>query len=234
MRIAYLEDEPAHARLVKNWIEQAGHSCTLFSRGESLIRELNVQSYDLILLDWELPDLSGIEVVQRVRERIDWHIPVLFLTNRVSDEDVVQALREGADDFISKPLSRSVTLARIDALTRRFDTHSSQHDSLDLGDYRIDRTQRTLYHDGEPIELTDKEFQLAQTLFSNLGRLFSRDHLLEQVWGVGPGLTTRTVDTHISRIRRKLEIEPQRGWRLKAVYNHGYRLERIMEEPNPE
>ena len=104
---------------------------------------------------------------------------------------------------------------------------------LEFGTYRISRDPGRITRDGQHVELTEKEFKLASMVFNNIGRLLSREHLLEAVWGVGPGLATRTVDTHISRLRRKLALVPENGWRLKAVYHHGYRLERVpAENPN--
>ena len=141
------------------------------------------------------------------------------------------ALTEGADDYMTKPASRVITLARIDALGRRSQQEGQGEKLLEYGSYRFNTTDKSLTRNGEPVELTEKEYQLALMLFTNIGRLLSRNHMLEAVWGVGPELATRTVDTHISRLRRKLALLPENGWRLKAVYQHGYRLEKVTD-PN--
>jgi DNA-binding response OmpR family regulator len=229
MRIAFLEDDQPQAEMIRNWLTDAGHQCTHHTSAAGFLREIWRESFDLMILDWELPESSGIEVLRTVREQSDWRMPILFLTNRDNEEDIVSALAQGADDYVVKPASRPITLARIDALARRSRTEMGDKE-MEFGDYRVNLRENTVLRQGEAVELTEKEYQLAIMLFSNIGRLLSRNHLLESVWGVGPELATRTVDTHVSRLRRKLALLPENGWRLKAVYQHGYRLERISEE----
>jgi DNA-binding response OmpR family regulator len=149
---------------------------------------------------------------------------VFFITHRDDEADIVEALEKGADDYLVKPVSREVTLARVKALVRR---HTGHQEILKIGDLILDKEVKKVLLGGEPLEMTEKEFQLAWMLVSNVGRLLSRDHLLETIWGVGPDLITRTVDTHISRLRRKLKLTPENGWRLKAIYHQGYRLEQL-------
>ena len=231
MRIAFLEDEQPQAEVIKSWLHSAGHSCRHFAKASLSLKEVRRESYDLLILDWELPESSGIEVLRSVREQHDWRVPVLFMTNRDHESDIVTALTEGADDYMTKPASRVITLARIDALGRRSQQEGQGEKLLEYGSYRFNTTDKSLTRNGEPVELTEKEYQLALMLFANIGRLLSRNHMLEAVWGVGPELATRTVDTHISRLRRKLALLPENGWRLKAVYQHGYRLEKVTD-PN--
>ena len=121
-------------------------------------------------------------------------------------------------------------MARISALARRRETATGQDERVECGRYSFEKKRELATMDGAPVELTSKEFSLAWLLFSNPGRLFSRDHMLENVWGHGPGIATRTVDIHISRLRQKLKLVPENGWRLKAVYQHGYRLEQVGED----
>ena len=227
MRIAFLEDDQPQAEVIKGWLTAADHSCRHFTKASLFLREVRRESYDLLILDWELPESSGIEVLRSVREQSDWRVPVLFMTNRDSENDIVKALAEGADDYMTKPASRDITLARINALGRRSQQDGQGEQILEYGNYRFVTADKSLTRDGEPIELTEKEYQLAVMLFANIGRLLSRNHMLEAIWGVGPELATRTVDTHISRLRRKLALLPENGWRLKAVYQHGYRLEKV-------
>lgn len=230
VRIAYLEDDAAHAEMVKVWLETVDHTCRCFAQARAFLRELRQESYDLLILDWELPKSSGPEVLRWVREHVDWSIPILFVTHRDNERDIVEALEQGADDYMTKPLSREVTLARINALARRRDAFSPTGVTLQFGVYQIAPGTRTILRAGTAVDLTEREFKLAVMFFNNVGRLLSRQHLLESVWGLGPGLVTRTVDTHISRLRRKLALVPENGWRLKAVYHHGYRLEPIPEQ----
>lgn len=229
MRIAFLEDDQPQAEVIKGWLSAADHSCRHFTKAIQFLKEIRRESYDLLILDWELPKSSGIEVLRSVREQRDWHVPVLFMTNRDSENDIVKALSEGADDYMTKPASRSITLARINALCRRSQPDKEGEQVLEYGCYQLNKPEKRITRNGEPIEVTEKEYQLAAMLFTNIGRLLSRNHMLEAVWGLGPELATRTVDTHISRLRRKLMLLPENGWRLKAVYQHGYRLEKVTD-----
>ena len=214
---------------MQDWLEAEDHVCHTFANADAFVKELRHESYDLLIMDWELPKSSGIELLEWLRSQQELDTPVFFITHRDSEADIVEALEKGADDFLSKPVSREVMLARVNALARRRSGHAGGTDQLEIGELRLDKERKNAWLAGEPIEMTDKEFQLAWMLLSNVGRLLSRDHLLETIWGLGPELLTRTVDTHISRLRRKLGLLPEKGWRLKAVYHQGYRLERLTE-----
>lgn len=225
MRIALLEDDMIQSKLIHRWLTEVGHECQLFERGKALIRKLHQESFDLFILDWMLPDIDGIQVLSWIREHIDWPVPVLFVTGKDEEEDIVQALSQGADDYMIKPVKRLEMLARIQAISRRAILQDETLRILEFGDYKIDTVTHTVYLQDKPLELTQKEFDLVLFLFRNAGRVLSRGHILESVWGRNPDLNTRTVDTHISRIRNKLDLKAERGWQLKAIYQHGYRLE---------
>jgi DNA-binding response OmpR family regulator len=225
MRIAYLEDDPDQAALIRAWLEAGGHVCHHFNRGHELQRSLASQSYDLFLLDWELPDTSGVDVLKDIRARAP-RAPVIFTTARNRDEDVVRVLQAGADDYIAKPVRRGELLARIEAVARRLHAPESAAEVLEHPPFRVDRGARTVTRGGERLVLTDKEFALAEFLFMNAGRVVSRQHLLEAVWGLGAKANTRTVDTHVSRLRSKLGLGGAAGWQIIAVHQFGYRLER--------
>lgn len=227
MRIAYLEDDPAQAELVRHWLTDAGHSCCHCSNGRELMTLLRRESFDLLLLDWEVPDMSGVSVLEEVRGAGN-RVPVLFATQRDDEASIVGALGKGADDYMVKPVKQAELLARIIALGRRAGIEDShQEDSFSLGPWQVDRGRRTILHDGNPVKLTDKDFELACYLFQNVGKLLSRGHLLEKVWGIMTPIESRTVDVHVSRIRRSLHIRPENGYRIKTVYQHGYRLEAV-------
>ncbi|WP_428609556.1 response regulator transcription factor [Sedimenticola sp.] len=227
MRIAVLEDNEDQIKMLQLWLQEAGHHCHPYIDAAGFQRSLQRSSFDLLLIDWELPVSSGIEVLQWVRQYIDWPIPVLFMTARDAESDIVYALEQGADDYIVKPASRAVTVARINALGRRLGTHRQEKTVLEFGDISIDVGRSEIRVRGDNPELTEREFQLAVMLFNNIGRLISRDHLLEHIWGISANIATRTVDTHVSRLRQKLQLIPEYGWQLKAVYQHGYRLEQL-------
>ena len=230
MRIAYLEDDRDQAVLIRRWLEGAGHVCHHFERGHALQRALAHESFDLFLLDWHLPDVDGLQVLREIRARAP-QSPVIFATARDRDDDVARVLQAGADDYIAKPVRQGELLARIEALARRL--HGARAPQrIELAPFVLDRAARRVSREGAAVELTDKEYALAEFLFANAGRVVSRQHLLEAVWGLQAKSSTRTLDTHMSRLRTKLGLGGAHGWRLTAVHQFGYRLERLEATPD--
>lgn len=227
MKIALLEDEIVQAQSLVELLSEHGHDCEHFETGKSFLYSVLHNSYDLLILDWQLPDIEGTEVLRQLRAEMSWRIPVLFLTQRDSENDIITALDAGADDYLVKPARQGELAARINALSRRMGTEQTEQEELEIGPYQINISKRTIISSGEDISLTDKDFDLAVFMFQNIGRLLSRDFLLERVWGISSNINTRTVDTHVSRLRRKLNIKPENGFRIKTIYQHGYRLERV-------
>ncbi len=228
MRIALLEDDLDQVKLVEVWLTDAGYSCYSFHSGSHIIRALKKESFDVLILDWEIPDMTGLQVLQWARKNLDWDVPILFITRRDREEDVVTALEAGADDYMSKPIKRAEMLARIGAISRRNNPIEDDETVLDFSPYTIDLKRRTVSCNQENIDLTQKEYELTLFIFRNIGRILSRGYLLETVWGRNPEINTRTVDTHVSRLRRKLKINDENGWNLSSVYQHGYRLEPVQ------
>ncbi len=225
MRIVVLEDNLTQSTLVSAWLKAAGHDVHEFALTRDLQRFSARESVDLYLLDWMMPDISGEAFLRWLRGERSDETPAIFITSRDTEDDIVTGLAAGADDFIVKPVSQRILLSRIDAVIRR----SKPRDPiapLDLPPYLIDPEHKRITLNGQEVELTEKEFDLAVFMFRNLGRLLSRGHLLEAVWGRNPDLATRTVDTHVSRVRGKLQLKPENGFRLVPTYNFGYRLER--------
>lgn len=229
MRFAILEDSRSQAALLKTMVEELGHEGVVFASAREFRAGLEMQRFDLLLMDWILPDGSGDELLGWVRERFGWSVPVIFVTARVAEGDVAAMLRLGADDYVCKPIRYMELAARIEALIRRkalAGTQAAPSERVSAGNIVLDPAARSALVDGLPVALTGKEFDLALLLLRNLGALFNRQTLLEKVWAVDAEIDTRTVDTHVSRLRRKLGLEPARGWLLTTVYGHGYRLER--------
>ncbi len=229
MRIAIVDDDPHLAELVKIWLEASGHSCVVYGDGREFINSLKRESFDLIILDWIMPDMDGEQVLNWLREQGSRSVPVIFVTQKDSEEDVARILNEGADDYITKPVREKELLARIMAVTRRSHPQQVEVEDLDLSPYHLNTASHSLSMKGAEIKLTQKEFELVLFLFRNIGRLLSRGHILASVWGHGSEFNTRTVDTHISRIRKKLDLNPAHGWKLTAIYHQGYRLERVED-----
>lgn len=226
MRIAILEDEPSQAALIQSWLVAAGHDCHLFGNGRELIARAAHESFDLFLLDWQVPEISGEAVLRWVREHVTEPVPVMFVTGREAEADIVAALEQGADDYMKKPVTRAELLARVQSLLRR--AYPNQRPgTLDIESISFDLRLRTLTLAGAPVDLTQKEFDLALFLVQNIGRLLSRGHIQQSVWGNTVEIPSRTIDTHVSRIRTKLSLRPEGGFKLTPVYNYGYRLERL-------
>ncbi|MDH3641163.1 MAG: response regulator transcription factor [Gammaproteobacteria bacterium] len=223
MQITLLEDDPAQAQMLIGWLDSAGHNVSHFDQGSSLLKALPRGGFDLLILDWELPDITGIEVLETVREEVKWHVPVLFVTQRDSESDIVKALSSGADDYMVKQTSQGEFLARVNALGRRL---AAEELEFEVGPFRFLPETQSVTRNGEEVELTAKDFELAWYLFRNVGRLLSREQLLRDVWKVS-GLATRTVDVHMSRIRKRMQLTPESGYRIKTIYQHGYRLEAL-------
>jgi DNA-binding response OmpR family regulator len=227
MRIAIVEDDPDQAELLTHWLRLAGHQTHAFERGAALLAALERETFDALLLDWNLPEMSGIEVLRHVRERLRSRVPILFVTARDEERDVVSALTAGADDFLLKPIRRLELLARLEAATRRFGGSPFTGRVFEVGPFRVDGEMRTIMRDSLPHRLTAKDFDLAAVLLRNVGKLLSRRYLLEMVWGARAPRFSRSLDTHLSRVRNTLKLTPAHGWRLTAMYGYGYRLDQL-------
>jgi DNA-binding response OmpR family regulator len=227
MRIAVLDDDADQLEFLSGLMTGAGYSCALFTTAEQFISVSRRENFDLLVVDWGLPGLSGLQLTSWVRENAGEQIPILMLTCRADASDIVEGLNAGADDYIVKPLQPGVLMARIRALLRRAWAHPPTGSVISIEGFQFDTSAETVRVDGEAVVLTSKEFGLALLMFQNLHRALSRGYVLEAVWGRNPELPTRTLDMHISRIRSKLGLRPERGYRLAPVYSYGYRLERL-------
>jgi len=225
VRIAILEDDPDQLALLKRWVGDDGHDVHAWLSGREAMKQAGRESFDLFMLDWQVPDVSGTEVLAWLRTNVSRTVPVLFVTVRDSEQDIVFALENGADDYMVKPVRRQELLARVRALLRRAYPVEEQK-QLSFPPFEIDIQRGEIRKAGTKLELTPKEFELTVTLFRNIGRLLSRGHLQEAVWGRSVDLATRTVDTHVSQVRKKLELA-ETGYRVVPIYNYGYRLEKV-------
>ena len=228
MRIAILEDDPHQLHMMEQMVHSMGHTCVGYPTGAQLTKELRRESFDLLILDWELPDTSGPEVATWTRQELGPDLPILIVTLRSEETDIVHGLHSGADDFMSKPLRVAEFKARVAALLRRAYPASTE-EVQQFGPYRLDRTTLTVYFGQEAIALTHREFSLALLLFQNPGRLMSRDYLREAIWGQNAEVLSRTLDTHISRLRQQLQLRPGAQYAITAVYGLGYRLDSQTE-----
>jgi DNA-binding response OmpR family regulator len=225
--VGLLEDDQDMAALVSHWLEDSGYTVRLFRNATEYRRRQGGEAVDLLLLDWMLPDGSGIEVMEAIRSSPNNRLPVVFLTARDSEDDIVRGLASGCDDYVVKPPKQRELIARLAAVLRRHGADGDAGETLDVAPYAVDTKRRRISIAGREVELTQREYDLASFLFRRRGRIVSRDALLENVWNLSAAVSTRTVDTHVSRLRKKLELNGTNGWRLAAIYQHGYRLEQV-------
>ena len=226
MKIAFLEDNKIFADDIVSILQTAGHLVDHFLTGRDCLKKVSADHFDLCILDWEVPDMSGPEVLASLKLKGKYP-PVIFLTGRDAEEDIVKVIESGADDYIVKPPSSTILLARVNALYRRNQPINQPGSIVNYGRLTVNFGKRKFEIDNEIVKLTEKETELAIYFFGHLGALLSRSHLTKVVWGTTPEIDTQTIDVHVSHLRSKLKLLPQFGWRLTSVYQQGYRLEKI-------
>jgi DNA-binding response OmpR family regulator len=227
--IMVVEDDEATRDFLADHLAADSYRVVTASSGRQALNLLDVKSCDLVLLDVMLPDASGFELCRRLRaadgiaERIDPEIPVIMLSGRATETDRVRGLARGADDYVAKPFNYPELAARIAAVLRRARTRRDQG-MLRIGELRIDPASREVTVGGRPIELSAKEFALLHALAAEPTRVFTKEELLRDVWGYKLMGSTRTLDSHASRLRRKLApVAKGRRW-IVNVWGVGYRL----------
>lgn len=228
MRSFLLEDDPEHAAHFMESLASTEFQVRHFSTAGSFFEALAQATPQLIVLDWMLPDLSGYQVLRRVRERFGLTMPIVMLTSVDSEARVIAALEAGADDFLTKPVARSVLRARLQAMARRISQAPATFSgSLSFGPYRLDYARQSVQLSDEPetrFTLTPREFDLIWLLMNNPDRFVPRAELIAGVWGRSSEVAPHTLAQHVHALRKKLGLA-QRNIRLAAVYGTGYRLE---------
>lgn len=233
-RLAILEDDPNYAAWLQQTLSSAGFVCDIFSEGTALLSALRAHNpFQLLLLDWELPGINGLETLRWVRANLSEALPVIFVTSRAQESDLVEGLDAGANDYLCKPCRPAELLARIRALLRR-PVNAPQPSAFRLAGFAVDMANREIRLRGELIQMTPKEFDLAALFLAHPWRLFSRGDLSLLVWNRDIPATSRTLDTHLSSIRRKLQLGPASGTLLSASYALGYRLELLTSSASPD
>ncbi len=227
MRIAVLDSDHNQAVLVCQVLTAAGHTCQSFNNAKDMLAQLRKDNTDMLILDWQVADLPGAEVLRRAKEKLSAQTPVMFLTSSSAEDDIVTGITAGADDYLIKPLRRGELVARVQALLRRAYPSQNGAEQLQFGPYVFETRPGRLLMDGAVIDVTHKEFYLALLFFRNIGRPLSRAYIHESVWIRETAVPSRTMDTHVSRVRNKLHLKPENGFRLVPVYSYGYRLEKL-------
>jgi DNA-binding response OmpR family regulator len=222
--VLVVEDEVDLSHLIRDRLVADGHEVVLANNGASALTDVSKRVPDVVLLDWMLPDMDGLAVCRRLREH---HLmPIIMVTARGDEVDRVLGLEVGADDYLVKPFSIRELLARVRAMLRRVELDGRgqrppETAQIQAGPLSVDPSSRLASLDGVPVHLTRKEFELLLLLVSNRGRAFSREFLVERVWGNEFGGFDRAVDTHVTRLRRKLGPF---GERIVTVWGVGYRF----------
>lgn len=227
MRIAIADDDPEVVKYLEGIVAELGHSSVCFANGDVTATALLRDTFDLLILDWMMPGRDGMELLSWMQNSVENPPPVLMMTNRTSKRDVTDALNAGAEDYITKPEDRDVIAARIKAILRRSPSAPGFDKIAVFGKYRFDRMAQTCAYNDQIVSLTAKEFDLADLLFRNRDRTLSRAYIMETVWRTSVDLTTRTLDMHVSRLRSKLALGPENGFRIFTVFGYGYRLESL-------
>ena len=228
MRIALLESDTHDAQVWATWLGVAAHVTRIFSTERELIRDMGSgrEPFELVIAASIGPALTA--VIEVLRAQCKTLLPIIGVLKKNIEEDIVAVLNAGADDCLIKPVRQRELLARIAAVTRRTQPVAAAAQAhFEVGALSIDAKNRVISRHGERLMLTPKTYDLAMILLSNTGQLLSRVNLMERVWGRGRSINTRTLDTHVSRIRAMLGLTPENGWKLQSVYQHGYRLDRI-------
>ncbi len=229
MKIAVVDDDTLISEHISSIVTGSGFQCEAFPTGKSFIAAQRKSTFDLVFLDWNLPDMTGIDLLAGLRSATSGFTRVIMLTSRSDKDDIAQALNLGADDYIIKPESTQVIKARMDAVLRRGVPPPVQR-IVEIDDYKFDRLTESVSFGDETVALSSKEFALAQLLLEHPHKPLSRDYLLQKVWNSAADLSTRTLDVHVSKIRLKLRLRPERGYRIVPITGYGYRLERFLDD----
>jgi DNA-binding response OmpR family regulator len=223
--ILLVEDDPTVSEVVARYLEREGYVVEQVADGRDALGRATASLPDLVVLDLMLPGLNGLEVCRRLRSIAP--VPVVMLTARSAEEDLVSGLELGADDYVTKPFSPRELTARVKAVLRRAQPPLDSNPppaTIDAGDLQIDLAAHEVRHDGDAVALTAREFDLLTHMARHPRRAFRRDELLEQVWGYTYG-DASTVTVHVRRLREKIEVEPARPAHLVTVWGIGYRFD---------
>lgn len=225
LRIAAVNAHEVSLENMRVAVQALGYAFQGFGRAQDFLKALQSQTFDLLILEWHLPDLGGEEVIRWLRNRLDNHMPTMVVARRATKKELVEGLLAGADVFLAAPESSELS-ARLEALIRRsFPTRNAA--PTEFGPYRFLPGSRVLQLHGETIDLQFREYDLARFMFQNLGSLLTRQRICDAVWGMGLDPRSRALDTRMSRIRTRLNICPANGFVLSASYGQGYRLDAV-------
>ena len=225
-KILLIDDEKPIAETIEAYAKKENMEVTHATNGEHGLAIFHQQPFDIILVDWMLPGISGIEIIKSIRQKSD--TPILMISARNDETDIVLGLEMGADDYITKPFGPRELIARIHSLLRRHQKSSLSEPTatsdVKLGNLHISFQKKELTKKGKPVELTSAEFRLLEELYINQGNVVSRENLMTNALGYRDFLNDRTLDTHIKNIRKKIEDDPQKPKFIKTVRESGFKF----------
>ncbi len=225
MKILVIDDEEHILELLKFNLELSGFDVCVSSEANQAIELIGKEKPDLLLLDWMLPKISGIDILRKIRQDENiYDLPVIMLTAKNMEDDKIQGLNVGADDYITKPFSIKELMARINTILRRYRASDKSQSIIEAGNIILNTDQYGLTVDGHAVDLTRKEFELLKLLMVNRGKVLKRDYLLEKVWGYEFYGETRTVDVHIRHLRKKLGLDETSENGIDTIRGLGYKM----------
>jgi DNA-binding response OmpR family regulator len=227
-RMLIADDNESIVQILESYAKKEGYAVDVATDGSQALTKALADDYDIILLDVMMPKLDGFTVVREIRK--ESNVPILMITARGEDFERIMGLDIGADDYIVKPFSPGEVMARVKAILRRLErTTNEEKQRLHLANLTIDLDEYIVKIDDTKISLTKKEIELLWTLASHTGRVFSRENLLDQCWGYNYYGDSRTVDSHMTRLRTKLDALPHPLWDIKTIWGVGYKFETLKE-----
>ncbi|TAM03557.1 MAG: response regulator transcription factor [Paraburkholderia sp.] len=227
MIVGILEDMVTQANTVAAWLEKAGYEVIVRHDGDSFIALVQNQRVDVLLLDWDVPGKSGVEVMSWVRGQFGGQMPIVIMTHHDGEEDIVYGLNNGADDYLIKPLRERELIARVGAQARKYYPEQRESKRIEIGHFALDPDAHAALVADVPVELSQREFDLALMLFENVGRIVPKDALIKRIWGGIDRKYDATLATYVSKLRSRLGLRSKNGLVISTIYNHGYRLERV-------
>lgn len=225
MYICLLEDDQNLSNEVADQLNSLGHHTTIFNNGAAVLRALKIETYDLFVLDWHVPGVTGVEVLEHIRKVRQLQTPILFLTSRSDEKDLVSVFNLGADDYCTKPLKPGEFKVRVEALLRRAYPPTKTSNKRTYLNYTFDVNNQSVTYGEHFVTLSEKEFKLALVLFDNMDRAIARQRLIDEVWEGSSSSLSRTLDVHISWLRKKLDLSvTSKLMYIKSIHGYGYRL----------
>ena len=210
---------------LKQIVEDLGYVAVGCTDNNAFTEILSREVFDLIILDWTIRAGDDMSLLAWMNQTLSSRPPVIMMAKRSAKRDITEALNAGADDYITKPERRHVIAARINALLRGNGAGGAFDTEVIYGAYKMDRLEQSVTIHGQTVILTAKEFELAEMFFKNTDRTLSRHYIMQSIWSSTTSMATRTLDMHISRVRAKLALQPENGFRISTVFGYGYRLE---------